>query len=70
MKKVHYTLISLLTLFSSLLYAGGDIRPAEAAVEPAVRASSGDALSLVSMLVLMTLTMAVGLYFLKKERTA
>jgi len=64
MKKV---IVLLITMLTSMLYAGGDIRPAEASVEPAVRASSGDAFGLVSMLILIVLTTFIGMFFLKKE---
>jgi len=64
MKKVILLLIAML---SSILYAGGDIRPAEASVEPAIRASSGDALGLLSVLTLIVLTAVIGMFFVKKE---
>ena len=58
----------MITMFTSLLYAGGDIRPVESSVEPVVRASSGDALSLVSMLLLISITLIIGLFFVQREK--
>jgi len=67
MNKIISTLIAMITMFASSLYAGGDIRPIESSVEPVVRASSGDALSLFSILILISLTMVIGLFFVKNE---
>lgn len=64
MKKVKLLLIAMLT---SVLYAGGDIRPVESSVEPVVRASSGDALGVVSIFTLIVLTTLIGMFFVKKE---
>lgn len=60
----------MIIMFSSLLYAGGDIRPVESSVEPVVRASSGDALGLTSMWLMIFVTTLIGLYFIKKESLA
>ena len=50
----------------SSIYAGGDIAPVEPAMEPVT--STGDALSITTMLMFMVLTTAIGLFFIKKEQ--
>jgi hypothetical protein len=61
-------ILFMITMLSSLLHVGGDIRPVESSVEPVVRASSGDALSVVSILLLVSFTLIVGLFFVQKEK--
>jgi len=56
-----------MSAFISSMYAGGDIAPIGSSVEPAVTASSGDALSISTMLMLVFLTTIIGLFFVKKE---
>ncbi len=68
MKKTIFKLSAALTTLTSYIYAGGDISPVDSSMEPAVAASSGDALSMATMLVLMGLTIMVGLFLQKKER--
>jgi len=67
MKRTMLKLFATMTTLTSIIYAGGDIAPIESSVEPAVTASSGDALSLSSMLVLVFLTTMIGVFFAKKE---
>jgi hypothetical protein len=67
MRKTMFKLFATMTTLTSIIYAGGDIAPIGSSVEPAVTASSGDALSLSSMLVLIFLTTMIGLFFVKKE---
>ena len=67
MKKTTFKLSTILSTLTSYIYAGGDIEPIDSAVEPAVTASSGDALSFTTMLVLIGLTITIGLFFTKKE---
>jgi len=55
-----------LTMLSSYIYAGGDIAPVEPAMEPVT--STGDALSITTMIIFMVLTTAVGLFYVKKEQ--
>lgn len=59
-------LLMVCTMGISSIYAGGDIAPVEPAMEPVT--STGDALSITTMLMFMVLTTAVGLFFIKKEQ--
>ena len=67
MKKMIFKLSTMAIALTSTMFAGGDIAPVEPMVEPAVTASSGDAMGLSSMLILMFLTTIVGLFFVNKE---
>ncbi|HFU77686.1 MAG TPA: hypothetical protein ENK99_03250 [Campylobacterales bacterium] len=68
MKKMIFKLSAMAIALTSAMFAGGDITPPdEPMVEPIVTASSGDAMGLSSMLILMFLTTIVGLLFVKKE---
>ncbi|HFQ62196.1 MAG TPA: hypothetical protein ENK39_07875 [Epsilonproteobacteria bacterium] len=68
MKKIIFKVSAIAMALTSTIFAGGDIAPVEPMVtEPAVAASSGDAMGLSSMLILMFLTTIVGLFFVNKE---
>lgn len=66
MKSSMIKLLVSVAVITSFLYAGGDIAPA---VEPVTdqESDSGSAMGIVSMLLLMFLTTAVGSFFIKKE---
>ncbi len=67
MKKTMFKLSAILTTLSSIIYAGGDISPVESSMEPAVAASSGDALGLSTVFILIGLTIMVGKFFTDKK---
>ena len=66
MKSTMIKLFVGIVALSVCIYAGGDIAPA---VEPVTdpETDSGSAMGMVSMLVLMFLTTAIGSFFIKKE---
>ncbi len=66
MKSSMIKLLVSVAVITSCLYAGGDISPV---VEPVTEpdTDSGSAMGIVSMLLFMFLTSAVGSFFIKKE---
>lgn len=65
MKSTMIKLLVGIVALTACMYAGGDIAPA---VEPvAEETDSGSAMGMISMLVLMFLTTAIGSFFIKKE---
>jgi len=68
MKTTMVKLFTTLTVMTTSIFAGGDIEPVEPVMDPVVT-SSGDALTMIGMILMVSLTTAVGLYFVKKQNT-
>lgn len=67
MKATMIKLFTTLTVMTTSIFAGGDIDPVEPVMMDPVTTSSGDAMTMTAMIVLMALTTMVGLYFVNKQ---
>ena len=59
-------LFTMLTLLTSSIFAGGNIEPVRPITDPIT--NGGDALSITSSFILISITVIIGLYFIKKEQ--
>lgn len=66
MKSSMIKLLISVAVMTSFMYAGGDIAPVEPVTDTS--SDSGSAMGMISMLLFMFLTSAVGSFFINKEQ--